>query len=132
MPYNENHKLVFRWEVFNVTNTQQLTSVLGDTFTSGLTHSWAGITERRRRRSAISLQRRGRLASLRRPALCSSHCAINFSGGDARLRSLKLCECSSLYIRDGRAALKSRGRFCLERSLACGASKRARCVGRFV
>ena len=35
MPYNENHKLVFRWEVFNVTNTQQLTSVLGDTFAIG-------------------------------------------------------------------------------------------------
>ncbi|MFQ5737666.1 MAG: carboxypeptidase regulatory-like domain-containing protein [Acidobacteriota bacterium] len=24
MPYNENHKLVFRWEVFNATNTQKL------------------------------------------------------------------------------------------------------------
>jgi Carboxypeptidase regulatory-like domain len=35
MPYNENHKLVFRWEVFNATNTQQLTSVLGSTFAIG-------------------------------------------------------------------------------------------------
>jgi hypothetical protein len=25
MPFNENHKLTFRWEVFNVTNTQRLT-----------------------------------------------------------------------------------------------------------
>jgi len=25
MPYNENHKLQFRWEVFNLTNTQRLT-----------------------------------------------------------------------------------------------------------
>jgi hypothetical protein len=24
MPYNEKHKLQFRWEVFNVTNTQRL------------------------------------------------------------------------------------------------------------
>jgi hypothetical protein len=35
MPYNESHKLVFRWEVFNATNTQRLTSVLGDTFAVG-------------------------------------------------------------------------------------------------
>jgi hypothetical protein len=35
MPYNENHQLVFRWEVFNATNTQQLTSVLGSTFSIG-------------------------------------------------------------------------------------------------
>ena len=35
MPYNENHKLVFRWEVFNATNTQQLTGVLGSTFAVG-------------------------------------------------------------------------------------------------
>jgi hypothetical protein len=35
MPYNENHKLVFRWEVFNATNTQQLTGVLGSTFAIG-------------------------------------------------------------------------------------------------
>ncbi len=27
MPFNENHKLTFRWEVFNVTNTQRLTVV---------------------------------------------------------------------------------------------------------
>jgi hypothetical protein len=25
MPFNENHKLTFRWEVFNITNTQRLT-----------------------------------------------------------------------------------------------------------
>jgi hypothetical protein len=35
MPYNESHKLVFRWEVFNATNTQRLTNVLGDTFSVG-------------------------------------------------------------------------------------------------
>ena len=29
MPWSENHKLQFRWEVFNVTNTQRLTSVDG-------------------------------------------------------------------------------------------------------
>ncbi len=34
MPYNENHKLQIRWEVFNVTNTQRLTSV--DGFVQGL------------------------------------------------------------------------------------------------
>lgn len=27
MPWNENHKLQFRWEVFNVTNTQRLTGI---------------------------------------------------------------------------------------------------------
>ncbi len=32
MPYNENHKLVFRWEVFNVTNTQ----ALGPSGTNGI------------------------------------------------------------------------------------------------
>jgi hypothetical protein len=36
MPYNENHHLVFRWEVFNATNTQRLTGVLGSTFAVGL------------------------------------------------------------------------------------------------
>jgi hypothetical protein len=34
MPWNENHKLQIRWEVFNVTNTQRLTAV--DGFTQGL------------------------------------------------------------------------------------------------
>ncbi len=34
MPWNENHKLQLRWEVFNVTNTQHLTSV--DGFVQGL------------------------------------------------------------------------------------------------
>jgi hypothetical protein len=34
MPYSENHKLQVRWEVFNVTNTQRLTSV--DGFVQGL------------------------------------------------------------------------------------------------
>jgi hypothetical protein len=34
MPWSENHKLQFRWEVFNVTNTQHLTSV--DGFVQGL------------------------------------------------------------------------------------------------
>lgn len=29
MPWNENHKLQFRWEVFNVTNTQRLTGAAG-------------------------------------------------------------------------------------------------------
>jgi len=29
MPWSENHKLQFRWEVFNVTNTQRLTNVAG-------------------------------------------------------------------------------------------------------
>jgi hypothetical protein len=29
MPWSENHKLQFRWEVFNVTNTQRLTAVDG-------------------------------------------------------------------------------------------------------
>lgn len=29
MPYNENHQLEFRWEVFNATNTQRLGSVAG-------------------------------------------------------------------------------------------------------
>jgi hypothetical protein len=28
MPYNENHKMQFRWEVFNVTNTQHLGTLL--------------------------------------------------------------------------------------------------------
>ncbi|HKQ73355.1 MAG TPA: TonB-dependent receptor [Blastocatellia bacterium] len=36
MPYNENHNLQFRWDVFNATNTQRLTSVLGSTFAIGL------------------------------------------------------------------------------------------------
>jgi hypothetical protein len=36
MPYNENHNLQFRWEVFNATNTQRLTTVLGNTFSVGL------------------------------------------------------------------------------------------------
>ncbi len=36
MPYSENHKLQFRWEVFNATNTQRLTTVLGNTFALGL------------------------------------------------------------------------------------------------
>jgi hypothetical protein len=31
MPWNEKHELQFRWEVFNVTNTQPLTSVDGFT-----------------------------------------------------------------------------------------------------
>ena len=34
MPWSENHKLQIRWEVFNVTNTQRLTSV--DGFVQGL------------------------------------------------------------------------------------------------
>ena len=34
MPWNENHKLQFRWEVFNVTNTQRLTG--GASFDSTL------------------------------------------------------------------------------------------------
>ena len=34
MPW-EGQTLTFRWEVFNVTNTQQLTSVLGSTFAVG-------------------------------------------------------------------------------------------------
>jgi len=34
MPWSENHKLQIRWEVFNVTNTQRLTSV--DAFVVGL------------------------------------------------------------------------------------------------
>jgi hypothetical protein len=34
MPWSENHKLQFRWEVFNVTNTQRLTAV--DGFVQGL------------------------------------------------------------------------------------------------
>jgi hypothetical protein len=29
MPWSENHKLQFRWEVFNLTNTQRLTAVTG-------------------------------------------------------------------------------------------------------
>jgi hypothetical protein len=29
MPFNENHNLQFRWEVFNATNTQRLTGVTG-------------------------------------------------------------------------------------------------------
>ncbi len=29
MPYNENHKLQLRWEVFNVTNTQRMGALLG-------------------------------------------------------------------------------------------------------
>lgn len=36
MPYSEKHSLQFRWEVFNATNTQRLTSVLGSTFAVGL------------------------------------------------------------------------------------------------
>ncbi|MGH9800642.1 MAG: hypothetical protein ACRD82_09780, partial [Blastocatellia bacterium] len=36
MPFNEGHSLQFRWEVFNATNTQRLTSVLGSTFGVGL------------------------------------------------------------------------------------------------
>jgi hypothetical protein len=35
MPYNENHNLQFRWEVFNATNTQRLTTVLGNSFSVG-------------------------------------------------------------------------------------------------
>ncbi len=35
MPYKETHNLQFRWEVFNATNTQRLTSVLGSTFAIG-------------------------------------------------------------------------------------------------
>jgi len=27
MPYNENHSLQFRWEVFNLTNTQQFQGI---------------------------------------------------------------------------------------------------------
>jgi hypothetical protein len=34
MPWSEGHKLEFRWDVFNVTNTQRFTSV--DAFTIGL------------------------------------------------------------------------------------------------
>jgi carboxypeptidase family protein len=34
LPYSENHQLAIRWEVFNVTNTQRLTSV--DGFVQGL------------------------------------------------------------------------------------------------
>jgi hypothetical protein len=34
MPWSENHQLQFRWEVFNVTNTQRLTGVAG--FVQGL------------------------------------------------------------------------------------------------
>ncbi len=30
MPWNENHKLQIRWEVFNVTNTQRLTGPIAD------------------------------------------------------------------------------------------------------
>ena len=36
MPYKETHNLQFRWEVFNATNTQRLTGVLGSTFAVGL------------------------------------------------------------------------------------------------
>jgi carboxypeptidase family protein len=40
MPYNENHRLVFRWETFNITNTQRLTGIADlntglDPFASG-------------------------------------------------------------------------------------------------
>lgn len=35
MPYNETHNLQFRWEVFNATNTQRLTTVLGNSFSVG-------------------------------------------------------------------------------------------------
>jgi len=34
MPWSENHKLELRWDTFNITNTQRLTSVSG--FTVGL------------------------------------------------------------------------------------------------
>jgi hypothetical protein len=34
MPWSENHQLQLRWEVFNLTNTQRLTSV--DGFVAGL------------------------------------------------------------------------------------------------
>lgn len=36
MPYNENHKVQFRWEVFNLTNTQRLTSVDTGSFSVGV------------------------------------------------------------------------------------------------
>ena len=44
MPYSENHNLRFRWDVFNATNTQRLTSVLGSTFAVGLDPFLGGAT----------------------------------------------------------------------------------------
>ena len=98
MPYNENHKLVFRWEVFNVTNTQQLTSVLGDTFSIGTDPFLGGD-------NGTPTASFGNLTSTQRPfgestaaRIMQSALRYQLSGGDARLRSLKVCECSSLFI----------------------------------
>ena len=43
MPYNEGHKLQFRWEVFNATNTQRLTAVDGASFSVGLDPNKGGL-----------------------------------------------------------------------------------------
>jgi len=42
MPYNENHKLQFRWEVFNATNTQRLTAVDTGSFSVGVDPNLGG------------------------------------------------------------------------------------------
>ena len=36
MPYKDTHNVQFRWDVFNATNTQRLSTVLGSTFAVGL------------------------------------------------------------------------------------------------
>ena len=71
MPYKETHNLQFRWEVFNATNTQRLTSVLGGTFAVGTDPYLGGANGMPQHRSAISL-----LSKARR-ALCSLPCAIS-------------------------------------------------------